>query len=38
MMDKKLAKKLGNNLHEALRDSPDHNLDLINQNRIKYLV
>ena len=38
MMDKKLAKKLGNNLHEALKDSPDHNLDLINQNRIKYLV
>ena len=38
MMDKKLVKKLGNNLHEALKDSPDHNLDLINQNRIKYLV
>ena len=38
MMDKKLAKKLGLNLYESLKDSPDHNLDLINQNRIKYLV
>jgi glycosyltransferase involved in cell wall biosynthesis len=38
MMDKKLAKKLGNNLYEALKDCPDHNLDLINQKRIKYLV
>ena len=37
-MDKKLAKKLGANLHEALKDCPDHNLDLINQVRLKYLV
>lgn len=37
MMDKKLAKKLGNNLYESLKDSPDHNLDLVNEKRLKYL-
>jgi hypothetical protein len=37
-MDKKLAKKLGANLHEALKDCPDHNLDLVNEKRLKYLV
>jgi glycosyltransferase involved in cell wall biosynthesis len=38
MMDKKLAKKLASNLYESLKDSPDHNLDLVNQKRLKYLV
>ena len=37
-MDKKLAKKLGANLYEALKDCPDHNLDLVNEKRLKYLV
>lgn len=37
-MDKKLAKKLGANLYEALKDSPNHNLDLVNEKRLKYLV
>ena len=37
MMDKKLARKLGQNLFEHLKDSPDHNLDLINQKRLKYI-
>ena len=37
MMDKKLAKKLGNNLYESLKDSPNHNLDLVNEKRLKYL-
>jgi len=37
MMDKKLAKKLANNLYESLKDSPDHNLDLVNEKRLKYL-
>lgn len=37
-MDKKKAKRLGENLHEALKNSPDHNLDLVNQKRLKYLV
>ena len=36
-MDKKKAKKLGANLHEALKDSPDHNLDLVNEKRLKYI-
>ena len=38
MMDKKLAKKLADNLHDAIKDSPNHNLDLVNQKRIKYLT
>jgi glycosyltransferase involved in cell wall biosynthesis len=37
MMDKNLAKKLGQNLFEHLKDSPDHNLDLVNQKRLKYI-
>jgi glycosyltransferase involved in cell wall biosynthesis len=38
MMDKKLSKKLAINLYESLKDSPDHNLDLVNQKRLKYLI
>jgi glycosyltransferase involved in cell wall biosynthesis len=37
MVDKNLAKKLGQNLFEHLKDSPDHNLDLVNQKRLKYI-
>lgn len=38
MMTPELAKLLAENLHNALKDSPDHNLDLLNQKRVKYLV
>lgn len=37
-MTKKKAKMLGENLYEALKDCPNHNLDLINQKRLKYLI
>ncbi len=38
MMTPELAKTLAQNLHDALKDSPDHNLDLVNLKRAKYLV
>ena len=37
-MDKKLAKKLGANLYESLKDDPFHNLNLVNEVRAKYLL
>jgi glycosyltransferase involved in cell wall biosynthesis len=37
-MTKKRARELGENLYEDLKNSPDHNLDLVNQKRIKYLI
>jgi glycosyltransferase involved in cell wall biosynthesis len=38
MMTPSFAKYLGQNLHDALKDSPNHNLDLVNLKRMKYLV
>jgi glycosyltransferase involved in cell wall biosynthesis len=37
MMDKKLAKKLANNLWEDLRSHEDYNLDKVNLKRLKYI-
>lgn len=37
-MTKKRAQELGHNLYEDLKNSPNHNLDLVNQKRIKYLI
>jgi len=37
-MTKPLAKKLGINLYESLKDDPNHNLDIINETRLKYLL
>jgi glycosyltransferase involved in cell wall biosynthesis len=37
-MDKDKAQRLADNLHEALKDSPNHNLDLVNLVRMKYLA
>jgi glycosyltransferase involved in cell wall biosynthesis len=38
MMDKKLAKKLANNLWEDLKFHEDYNLDKVNGKRLKYIV
>ena len=37
-MTKPLAKKFGINLYESLKDDPNHNLDIINETRLKYLL
>ena len=37
-MTKKKAKMLGDNLHDMLKDCPNHNLDLINEKRLKHLL
>ena len=37
-MTSKKAKTLGMNLYESLKDDPNHNLDLINDVRAKYLL
>jgi glycosyltransferase involved in cell wall biosynthesis len=37
-MDKKKAKRLGENLYEFIKNSPNHNIDMVNEKRLKYLV
>jgi glycosyltransferase involved in cell wall biosynthesis len=37
-MTKDRAKTLGKNLYESLKDDPEHNLDSINEIRLKYLL
>jgi glycosyltransferase involved in cell wall biosynthesis len=37
-MTPELARSMGQKLHDSLKDSPDHNLDLLNQKRLKYLL
>jgi len=37
-MTKAEAKRLGNNLYESIRNCPNHNLDLVNLIRAKYLL
>ena len=37
-MTKEKAKNMGLNLYESLKDDPNHNLDLINNIRLKYLL
>jgi len=37
-MTKEKAKSMGLNLHESLKNDPNHNLDLINNIRLKYLL
>ena len=37
-MTKERAKQLGRNLYDSLVDDPNHNLDTINQTRLKYLL
>jgi glycosyltransferase involved in cell wall biosynthesis len=37
-MDVKTAKRLGENLHEFVKNSPNHNIDLLNEKRLKHLL
>ena len=37
-MTKDKARTMGLNLHESLKNDPNHNLDLINNIRLKYLL
>ena len=37
-MDVKTAKRLGENLHEFVKNSPNHNIDLVNEKRLKHLL
>lgn len=37
-MTKQKAKQLGENLYESIRNCPNHNLDLVNLTRAKYLL
>lgn len=37
-MTKERARELATNLYEDLKDCPDHNIDLVNEKRLKYLL